>query len=135
MSVKLRSVVRGVGACLPERVVSNDELAAKVDTSDEWITQRTGIKQRYIAAEGETTSTLGTRAAARALARAGLTPADIDLVICATSTPDHTFPAAATQIQAALGHHAGRRVRPPGRLLGLRVRRHDGRQVPHVGLA
>jgi 3-oxoacyl-[acyl-carrier-protein] synthase-3 len=103
MTAKLRSVVRGVGACLPERVVTNQELATRVDTSDEWIVQRTGIQQRYIAAEGETTSTLGTKAALRALQRAGLTPADIDLVICATSTPDYTFPATATQIQAALG--------------------------------
>jgi 3-oxoacyl-[acyl-carrier-protein] synthase III len=103
MSRNIRSVVRGVGACLPERVVSNDELAAQIDTTDEWITQRTGIRQRHIAGDGETTVTLGTRAAARALARAGLTAADIDLIIVATSTPDHTFPAAATEIQAALG--------------------------------
>ena len=103
MKPNIRSVVRGVGACLPERVVSNEELAAKVDTSDEWIVQRTGIRQRHIAGEGETTSTLGTRAAARALARAGVTAADIDLIIVATSTPDLTFPATATQIQAALG--------------------------------
>jgi 3-oxoacyl-[acyl-carrier-protein] synthase-3 len=101
--LKFRSVVRGVGACLPERVVTNDELAKQVDTSDEWIVQRTGIKQRHIAADGETTASLGTRAAARALAAAHLTPADIDLVIVATSTPDYTFPATATQIQAALG--------------------------------
>jgi 3-oxoacyl-[acyl-carrier-protein] synthase-3 len=101
--LKFRSVVRGVGACLPERVVTNDELTKQVDTSDEWIVQRTGIKQRHIAADGETTASLGTRAAARALAAAHLTPADIDLVIVATSTPDYTFPATATQIQAALG--------------------------------
>jgi 3-oxoacyl-[acyl-carrier-protein] synthase-3 len=101
--VKYRSVVRGVGACLPERIVTNDELAVRVETSDDWITQRTGIRQRHIAAESETTSTLGTRAAVRALSRAGLTPEDIDLVIVATSTPDYTFPAAATQVQAALG--------------------------------
>jgi 3-oxoacyl-[acyl-carrier-protein] synthase-3 len=98
-----RSVVRGIGACLPERVVTNEELARKVETSDDWITQRTGIKQRYIAGEGETTCSLGARAASRALARAGLTPDDIDLIIVATSTPDYTFPATATQIQAALG--------------------------------
>jgi 3-oxoacyl-[acyl-carrier-protein] synthase-3 len=98
-----RSVVRGVGSALPERVVSNAELAAEVDTSDEWIQQRTGIRQRYIAGEGETTSTLGTRAARTALERSGLRAEDIDLVIVATSTPDYTFPAVATQIQAALG--------------------------------
>ena len=103
MNANLRSVVRGVGACLPERVLTNDELARQVDTSDEWIVQRTGIRQRHVAGEGETTVTLGTRAAARALARASLTAGDIDLVIVATSTPDHTFPASATEIQAALG--------------------------------
>jgi 3-oxoacyl-[acyl-carrier-protein] synthase III len=98
-----RSVVRGVGSALPEHVVTNAELAARVDTSDEWIQQRTGIKQRYIAGDHETTSTLGTRAARAALESSGLKPEDIDLVIVATSTPDHTFPAVATQIQAALG--------------------------------
>ena len=102
-----RSVVRGVGSALPERVVSNAELAAKVETSDEWIQQRTGIKQRYIAGEGETTSTLGARAARAALESAGLKPDDIDLVIVATSTPDYTFPAVATQIQAELGIYRG----------------------------
>ena len=102
-----RSVVRGVGSALPEHVVSNAELAAKVETSDEWIQQRTGIKQRYIAGEGETTSTLGARAARAALESAGLQPDDIDLVIVATSTPDYTFPAVATQIQAELGIFRG----------------------------
>ena len=100
-------MVRGVGACLPERIVTNDELASRVDTSDDWIVQRTGIKQRYVAGDGETTVSLGARAAARALASAGLTGADIDLIIVATSTPDHTFPAAATEIQAALGNTQG----------------------------
>ena len=102
-----RSVVRGVGSALPERVVTNTELATRVDTSDEWIQQRTGIKQRYIAGDHETTSTLGTRAARAALDNAGLTAQDIDLIIVATSTPDYTFPAVATQIQAALGMTRG----------------------------
>jgi 3-oxoacyl-[acyl-carrier-protein] synthase-3 len=104
---RLRSVVRGVGAYLPERVLTNAELARMVDTSDEWIRQRTGIRERHIAAEGETTSQLGAKAARAALANAGLTGADIDLVIVATSTPDYTFPAVATQIQADLGIHRG----------------------------
>ena len=103
MALKLRSVVRGVGACLPQRVVTNAELATRVDTTDEWIQQRTGIRQRYIAGEGETTSTLGAEAARRALARAGLAATDIDLIVVGTSTPDYTFPSVATQIQAALG--------------------------------
>jgi 3-oxoacyl-[acyl-carrier-protein] synthase-3 len=102
-SPKIRSVVRGVGAYLPERVLTNAELATMVDTSDEWIRQRTGIRERHIAAEGETTSMLGARAAEMALFHAGLRPADIDLIIVATSTPDYTFPAVATQIQADLG--------------------------------
>ena len=99
----IRSCVRGVGAALPARVVSNEELAAAVDTSDEWIVQRTGIRQRYIAGAGETTSSLAAKAAEAALAAGGLEPADIDLVIVATSTPDFTFPAVATQVQAHLG--------------------------------
>ncbi len=103
MTPILRSCVRGVGAALPARVVPNAELANVVETSDEWIRQRTGIRQRYVAGEGETTSTLATEAAAAALKRAGLEPADIDLIIVATSTPDYTFPAVATQVQANLG--------------------------------
>ncbi|WP_018266263.1 MULTISPECIES: beta-ketoacyl-ACP synthase III [Methylosinus] len=99
----LRSVVVGLGSYLPSRILTNEELAAKVDTSDEWITQRTGIKERHIAAPGETTSMLGEKAARAALADAGLGPEDIDLVIVGTSTPDYTFPSTATQIQAALG--------------------------------
>lgn len=98
-----RSVVTGVGACLPDRVVTNKELESKVETTDEWIVQRTGITQRYVAGEHETTSTLGRGAAERAMANAGVTADDIDLVIVATSTPDYTFPATATQIQTALG--------------------------------
>ena len=99
----LRSVVRGVGGYLPERVLTNEDLSKLVDTSDEWIFQRTGIKRRHIAAEGETTSNLGEKAARAALANAQLSPADIDLIVVATSTPDYTFPSTGTQIQAALG--------------------------------
>ncbi|MDQ0454073.1 beta-ketoacyl-ACP synthase III [Rhizobium paknamense] len=99
----IRSVVRGFGSALPQRVVTNKELESRVETSDEWIVQRTGIKQRYIAGEGETTASLGADAAKAALDKAGLTVADIDLIICATSTPDNTFPATAVNIQARLG--------------------------------
>jgi 3-oxoacyl-[acyl-carrier-protein] synthase-3 len=100
---KLRSVVLGCGHYLPERVLTNAEMASLVDTSDEWITERTGIRRRHIAADGETTSMLATRAARAALAHAGVEAATIDLVIVATATPDYTFPASATQVQAALG--------------------------------
>ncbi|MFC6049475.1 3-oxoacyl-ACP synthase, partial [Methylobacterium hispanicum] len=103
----LRSVVVGTGSSLPARAVTNAELTERVDTSDEWIVQRTGIRQRYLAGPEETTSVLGTRAGLAALDDAGLGPDDIDLVICATSTPDHTFPSTATQIQAALGIRQG----------------------------
>jgi 3-oxoacyl-[acyl-carrier-protein] synthase III len=103
MSACVRSCVRGVGAALPARVVPNSELTKLVDTSDHWIVQRTGIKQRYIAGEGETTATLAAEAARAALGRAELEPADVDLIIVATSTPDYTFPAVATQVQAELG--------------------------------
>ena len=102
-----RSVVRGVGAYLPERCVTNAELARTVDTTDEWILQRTGITRRFFAAEGETTSQLATAAARAALDQAGCAPTDIDLIIVATATPDYTFPATATQVQAALGITAG----------------------------
>jgi 3-oxoacyl-[acyl-carrier-protein] synthase-3 len=103
MTSSLRSCVRGIGAALPDRIVTNAELARTIDTSDEWIQQRTGIRQRYVAGEGETTSTLATKAADAALRHAELTAKDIDLVIVATSTPDYTFPAVATQVQADLG--------------------------------
>jgi 3-oxoacyl-[acyl-carrier-protein] synthase III len=99
----LRSTVLGVGAYLPQRVITNQELAARLDTSDEWITERTGIKQRHIAADGELTSDLGVHAARRALQNAGIEASEVDLIICATSTPDETFPATATRIQARLG--------------------------------
>ncbi|WP_284070172.1 beta-ketoacyl-ACP synthase III [Sphingomonas sp. KRR8] len=101
MSVK--SVIRGVGAALPKRRVDNAELAAQVDTSDEWIVERTGIRSRYIAGEGETTGTLAADACRQALARAGIAAADIDLIVLATATPDQTFPSTATKVQAMLG--------------------------------
>ncbi len=104
---RLRSVVRGCGMSLPARIMSNDELAGMVDTSDEWIRQRSGIERRHIASEQETTSVLGAAAARDALRAAGMTTADIDLIVCATSTPDLTFPATATQIQHALDMRHG----------------------------
>jgi len=100
---KARTVIKGVGGYLPTRVLTNDDLAKLVNTSDQWITERTGIKERRIAAEGELTSTMGAIAARRALDDAGLTPENIDLIILATSTPDQTFPATAVAIQADLG--------------------------------
>jgi len=103
----LRSQIVGCGSYLPARVVTNAELAERVDTTDEWIVQRTGIRQRHIAAEGETTATLGLKAAQAALADAGMEAGEIDLIIVATATPDNTFPATATQIQADLGIRAG----------------------------
>jgi 3-oxoacyl-[acyl-carrier-protein] synthase III len=103
----IRSVLRGVGAHLPKRIVTNDDLAKMVNTSDAWITERTGIKQRHIVADGELTSDLGVAAAKQALVRAGIDPIDIDLVICATATPDRTFPATAVKIQANLGVKKG----------------------------
>ncbi|MGE5261433.1 MAG: beta-ketoacyl-ACP synthase III [Actinomycetota bacterium] len=99
----VRTVIKGVGGYLPTKVLTNDDLAKVVDTSDQWITERTGIKERRIAAEGELTSTMGAIAARRALDDAGLAPEDIDLIILATSTPDQTFPATAVTIQAELG--------------------------------
>jgi len=102
-----RSLVLGCGAYLPERVVTNDELAKTVDTSDEWIVKRTGIQQRHFAAEGELTSDLAIEASKAAMRQAGVDASDIDLVIVATSTPDNTFPATATKVQAALGVRQG----------------------------
>jgi 3-oxoacyl-[acyl-carrier-protein] synthase-3 len=97
------SVVRGVGGHLPEKALTNDDLARMVDTTDEWITARTGIKKRYIAADGETSSDLGAAAARKAMSAAGIGPEDIDLIIVATATPDYTFPATATVVQQKLG--------------------------------
>src|SRR5439155_8695147 len=97
------SIVLGTGSALPRRQVTNDELAETVDTSDQWIVERTGIRSRYIAGEGETTASLATDAARRALEPAGLTASDIDLIVLATATPDQTFPSSATKVQATLG--------------------------------
>ena len=101
------SRILGTGSALPRRVVTNAELAERVDTSDEWIVERTGIRQRHIAEPDETTATLATAAARAALADAGLTPADIGLIVLATATPDNTFPATATKVQNALGCNGG----------------------------
>jgi 3-oxoacyl-[acyl-carrier-protein] synthase III len=103
----LRAVIKGTGSALPKRRVSNAELAAQVDTSDEWITERTGIKYRHIAGPDETTATLGADAAKAALAAAGMTADQIDLIILATATPDQTFPASATKVQHILGCNGG----------------------------
>ena len=99
----LRSIVLGVGSYLPQRMVTNEELSKTVDTSDEWIRERTGITRRHFAADGENTSDLAVAASMRAIRHAGIEPASIDLVIVATSTPDNTFPATATAVQRKLG--------------------------------
>ncbi|MBN8810087.1 MAG: ketoacyl-ACP synthase III [Sphingomonas sp.] len=101
----MRSVIIGTGSALPPRRVSNAELAQEVDTSDEWIVERTGIRFRHIAGPDETTGTLAAEASKAALANAGIAAADIDLIVLATATPDQTFPATATKVQAALGIH------------------------------
>jgi len=98
-----RSVVQGIGHYLPENIVTNADLAKRIDTTDEWIRERSGITQRYIAAEGELTSDLATEAARRALSAAGMASDDIGLIVVATSTPDETFPASATVVQSKLG--------------------------------
>jgi 3-oxoacyl-[acyl-carrier-protein] synthase-3 len=103
----LRSVLIGTGSALPRTVVSNAELAARVDTTDEWIVERTGIRQRYVAQPDETTATLAIEASRQALAAAGREPADVDLIVLATATPDQTFPATATIVQHELGCHGG----------------------------
>ncbi len=99
----LRSILTGIGGYLPERVVTNDELAARVDTSDQWIRERTGIRQRHLAGPHETAAFMGAKAAQAALDDAGAGPDDVDVIIVATSTPDQAFPATALRIQAALG--------------------------------
>ena len=103
----IRSVICGSGSALPARVVSNAELAERVETSDDWIVERTGIRQRYLAGPGETTGTLATEAARRALEAAGMAASDIDLIVLATATPDQTFPATATIVQHNLGCNGG----------------------------
>jgi 3-oxoacyl-[acyl-carrier-protein] synthase-3 len=102
-----RSVIRGVGAYLPKRVLTNAEMERLVDTTSDWIVERTGIRQRHIAADGELTSDMGIAAARQALVRSGIDPVEIDLVVCATATPDRTFPATAVRIQAGLGISKG----------------------------
>jgi 3-oxoacyl-[acyl-carrier-protein] synthase-3 len=101
--VTVRSVIAGTGSALPRRRVDNDELAKTVDTSDQWIVERTGIRSRYVAGEGETTATLARDAALKALDHAGVEASDIDLIVLATATPDQTFPSSATKVQAMLG--------------------------------
>ena len=106
MSVR-RSIVAGCGSYLPAKVLTNAELAQRIETSDEWIRQRTGIGQRYIAADGELTSDLATKAADAALTQAGISAGAVDLIVLATATPDETFPATATVVQNNLGIHRG----------------------------
>jgi 3-oxoacyl-[acyl-carrier-protein] synthase-3 len=103
----IRSVVRGVGSALPRRIMKNAEFETMLDTSDEWIVQRTGIRQRHIAGDDETTASLAEAAARAALNNAGLTPDDIDLIVLATSTPNNTFPATAVEVQSRLGMRHG----------------------------
>ena len=103
----IRSEIIGCGSYLPERIVSNSELAKTVDTSDEWIVTRTGIQQRHIADDNEKTSDLAYKAGLKALEHAGMDASDLDLVIVATTTPDNTFPATATKVQAKLGMTKG----------------------------
>jgi len=103
----IRSVVLGCGSYLPQQILTNAELAKRIDTSDEWIVQRTGIRERHIAAEGEFTSHLAINAAKAALANAGIDAQSIDLIVLATSTPDNTFPATAVAVQNALGINHG----------------------------
>jgi 3-oxoacyl-[acyl-carrier-protein] synthase-3 len=105
--MNFRAQIVGCGAYLPERIVSNAELAERLDTSDEWIVQRTGIRERHVAAPGELTSDLALIAAERALASAGMKGSDLDLIVLATATPDNTFPATATKVQARLGMTRG----------------------------
>jgi 3-oxoacyl-[acyl-carrier-protein] synthase-3 len=104
---QVKSIIRGVGSYLPTEILTNDDLSKIVDTSDEWIVERTGIRQRHRAAPGEFTSHLATKAAWAALENAGVAPVDIDLIIVATATPDNTFPATSVEVQANLGIRHG----------------------------
>ena len=106
-NIFFKSKIIGVGSYLPERIVTNDELSKNIDTDDKWISERTGIKERRIADDSETTSSLGIEAAKKAIDNAGISKDDIDLIILATATPDNTFPATATSIQAGLGIKSG----------------------------
>jgi 3-oxoacyl-[acyl-carrier-protein] synthase-3 len=99
----VRSMVKGVGSALPQRRIDNEELAETVDTTDSWIVERTGIRSRYVAGDGETTASLAVEASRRALEHAGIEAKDVDLIVLATATPDQTFPSSATKVQAALG--------------------------------
>ena len=101
----MRSYIAGCGSYLPSRIVTNDELATRVDTSDEWIVERTGIRQRHVAAEGEKTSDLAIAAARQALEKAGVAGDSVDLIVLATASPDNTFPATAVKVQTAIGAH------------------------------
>ncbi|MBP0615712.1 beta-ketoacyl-ACP synthase III [Jiella mangrovi] len=107
MNARIVSVVRGTGSALPAKIMRNRDFEGVVETSDEWIRQRTGIEQRHIAGEGETTVSLAEAAARRALEASGVSPADIDLIVLATATPDNTFPASAVQVQHRLGMSHG----------------------------
>lgn len=99
----IRARLTGCGSYLPDRILTNDELAERIDTTDDWITRRTGIRQRHIAAEGQGSADMGAAAARKAMADAGIGAGDVDLIVVATSTPDHTFPATAVQVQNAIG--------------------------------
>jgi len=101
--MNIRSEIVGCGSYLPERIVTNDELSSKLETTDEWIQSRTGIRQRHLAADGELTSDLALKAAERALQHAGIPATEVDMVVLATTTPDNTFPATATKVQHRLG--------------------------------
>ena len=126
----IRSVVLGCGSYLPERILTNAELASRIDTSDEWIVQRTGIRERHVAAEGEFTSHLAIKAARAALHHARLDAQAIDLIVLATSTPDNTFPATAVAVQDGPRHQPWRCLRPASGLLRLRLCAGDRRQFP-----